>query len=150
MPLVTFFSVLELPEKNRKGVAVCNNPPLVRRGLNAEKICACLLWFENFSTNNVVYSTGKVGLYYFFMTQFFFNTVYLLWRPQLKFAAFIWHFIIRMDFVSVHIKPKCNYSLFKNIHFYVCDIFRRLLISLGFCTCLKRNHDWHIWTEFHI
>ena len=31
MPLVTFFSVLELPEKNRKGG--CNNPPLVRRGL---------------------------------------------------------------------------------------------------------------------
>ena len=30
MPLVSFFSVLELPEKNRKG----NNPPLVRRGLN--------------------------------------------------------------------------------------------------------------------
>ena len=25
MPLVTFFSVLELPEKNRKGG--CNNPP---------------------------------------------------------------------------------------------------------------------------
>ena len=32
MPLVTFFSVLELPEKNRKGVAT--TPPLVRRGLN--------------------------------------------------------------------------------------------------------------------
>ena len=31
MPLVTFFSVLELPEKNRKGG--CNKPPLVRRGL---------------------------------------------------------------------------------------------------------------------
>ena len=32
MPLVTFFSVLELPEKNPKGG--CNNPPLVRRGLS--------------------------------------------------------------------------------------------------------------------
>ena len=32
MPLVTFFSVLELPEKNRKGG--CNNPPLVSRGIN--------------------------------------------------------------------------------------------------------------------
>ena len=31
MLLVTFFSVSELPEKNRKGG--CNNPPLVRRGL---------------------------------------------------------------------------------------------------------------------
>ena len=31
MPLVTFFSVLELLEKNRKGG--CNNPLLVRRGL---------------------------------------------------------------------------------------------------------------------
>ena len=31
MPLVTFFSILERPGKNRKGV--CNNPPLVRRGL---------------------------------------------------------------------------------------------------------------------
>ena len=31
MPLVTFFSVLELPKKKRKGG--CNNPPLVRRGL---------------------------------------------------------------------------------------------------------------------
>ena len=30
MPLVTFCSVLELPEKNRKGVATT---PLVRRGL---------------------------------------------------------------------------------------------------------------------
>ena len=29
MPLVTFFSVLELPEKNRK-----EQPPLVRRGLS--------------------------------------------------------------------------------------------------------------------
>ena len=34
MPLVTFFSVLELPEKNRKGVAT--TPPLVRRGLNVK------------------------------------------------------------------------------------------------------------------
>ena len=36
MPLVTFFSVLELPEKNRK-----DTPPLVRRGLT-------LAWFLNF------------------------------------------------------------------------------------------------------
>ena len=34
MPLVTFFSVLELPEKNRKGGL--QQPPLVRRGLNNE------------------------------------------------------------------------------------------------------------------
>ena len=32
MPLVTFFSVLELPEKNRKG-GCKSQPPLVRRGL---------------------------------------------------------------------------------------------------------------------
>ena len=32
MPLVTFFSVLERPGKNRKGS--CNNPPLVRRGIS--------------------------------------------------------------------------------------------------------------------
>ena len=31
MPLVTFFSVLELPEKNRKGGL--QQSPLVRRGL---------------------------------------------------------------------------------------------------------------------
>ena len=30
MPLVTFFSVLELPEKNRKGG--CNNPPWLDEG----------------------------------------------------------------------------------------------------------------------
>ena len=33
MPLVTFFSVLERPGKNSKGVATT---PLVRRGLRAE------------------------------------------------------------------------------------------------------------------
>ena len=33
MPLVTFFSVLELPEKNRKAGLQQRPPPLVRRGL---------------------------------------------------------------------------------------------------------------------
>ena len=45
MPSVTFFSVLELSEKNRKGG--CNNPPLVRRGLKDSFRCQYAKMFRN-------------------------------------------------------------------------------------------------------
>ena len=68
MPLVTFFSVLELPEKNRKGG--CNNPPLVRRGLNANSIYFFLLikewtWHPTASHNACHQNIGAcwVGTY---------------------------------------------------------------------------------------
>ena len=45
MPLVTFFSVLERPGKNRNWG--CNNPPLVRRGLKYYDIVFTMLSYED-------------------------------------------------------------------------------------------------------
>ena len=64
MPLVTFFSVVELPEKNRKGG--CNNPPpLVRRGLmlmltaicNTYGVCFVLQYMNELQYNNTMYNS---------------------------------------------------------------------------------------------
>ena len=63
MPLVTFFSVLELPEKNRK-----EQTPLVRRGLMTLKIgCNCML--PTCSLNRCVDFGIQKGLNYFKMKE---------------------------------------------------------------------------------
>ena len=54
MPLVTFFSVLEQPGKNRKGVVT--TPPLVRRGLT--------LFFFYVNIEVTIESKKMTGLYH--------------------------------------------------------------------------------------
>ena len=72
MPLVTFFSVLELPEKNRKE----QPPPLVRRGLNQYFCCrgylayACALvtWpCHEISRRSSIFGETLVKMTYWFL-----------------------------------------------------------------------------------